>query len=294
MMRRRTAPPAARRARRSRLLQAGGMIVAILGFAHGALQWWGDAAWFRLELPEAPRVWWALPSNLIFWTFGACALWALVAGFVADQQRKGDRRRWWLGFPALAVVAAVSLASSYLASRPGLALLPDRVVVREGVLAPLETLPDDRLAALAVDCRMVRRPRSLRAGDLIDRPTFHLALKDGRRIRLGGVRGGGMGDLSQADWLTAMRRFAPLPRRIEGRSSECVDRVAARFPEADRAFVRSLFGPPPPPRDAIVCAPGRSVADGGCFRVPLRPGPPAPRPIDPDAGVAAPPGTALD
>lgn len=233
--------PAARRARRSRLLQAGGMIVTILGFAHAALQWWGDAAWFRLELPGPPRVWWALPSDLIFWTFGACALWALVAGFVADQERRGDRRRWWLGFPALAVVAAVSLASSYLASRPGMAIFPDRIVVREDVFAPLETLPNARLVALAVDCRMVRRPRSIRAGDLIDRPTFHLVLKDGRRIRLGGVRGAGIGDLSQADWLTAMRAFATLPRRIEGRSPECVRRVAARFPASQRAFVMSLF-----------------------------------------------------
>lgn len=287
--------PAARRARRARLLHAFGLIVIILGFAHGALQWWGDGAWFRLELPEAPRVWWALPSDLIFWTFGACALWALVAGFVADQERKGDRRRWWLGFPALAVIAAVSLASSYLASRPGMAIFPDRIVLREDVFAPLETLPDDRLAALSVDCRMVRRPRSIRADDLIDRPTFHLVLKDGRRIRLGGVRGAGIGDLSQADWLTAMRAFAPLPRRIEERSFECVDRVVARFPEADQAFVRSLFvPPPPPPRDAIVCAPGRSIADGGCVRVPVRRGPLAPRPIDAAPDVAAAPETALD
>lgn len=253
MTRRRTTTPSAHRARRSRLLQAGGMIVATFGFAHGALQWWGDVAWFRLELPEAPRVWWALPSDLIFWSFGACALWALVAGFVADSERARDVRRWWLGFPAVALIAAVSLASSYLASRLGMALFADRIVVREGVLDPLEVHPRDSLRALAVDCRMVRRPRSLRADDLIDRPTFHLVLKDDRRIRLGGVRGAGVGDLSQADWLTTMRAFSALPRRIESRSSACVNDVVARFPREDQPFVRSLFAPlaPPRPRDAI-------------------------------------------
>jgi hypothetical protein len=258
------------------------MIVTILGFAHGALQWWGDAAWFRLELPETPVVWWAMPTDMIFWTFGACALWSLVAGFVAENRRARDVRRWWLGFPAVAVIAAVSLVSSYLASRPGMALFPDRVVVREDVFRPLENLPRDHLGALAVDCRMVRRPRSVRAGDLIDRPTFHLVLRDGRRIRLGGVRGAGIGDLSQAEWLTAMRGFSTLPRRIEGRSSRCVNDVVARFPDNDQAFVRSLFvPPPPPPGDVFVCAPGRSVADGGCVRAPVAPGPPRPVGIPP-------------
>jgi len=240
----RASAPAASRAR---LLWSAGMIVTILGAAHGALQWWGDAAWFRLELPDTPVVWWALPTDLIFWTFGACALWSLFAGFIAENQRAGDARRWWLGFPAVAVIAAVSLVSSYLASRQGVAIFPDRIVLREDVFAPLETLPNDRLAAFAVDCRMVRRPRSIRAGDLIDRPTFHLVVRDDRRIRLGGVRGAGIGDLSQADWLTAMRAFAPLPRRLESRSAECIRRVAARFPVSERAFVTSLFDAPPSP-----------------------------------------------
>lgn len=282
-------------ARRARRLGAAALTVAILGFAHGALQWWGDAAWFRLELAEAPVVWWALPSPLIFWTFGGCVLWALIAGFVAETARAGDVRRWWLGYPGVALIAALSLTSSYLASRTGMALFPDRVVVRQEVFGPLESLPRDSLRALAVDCRMVPRPRSLRADDRIDRPTFHLVLDDDRRLRLGGVRGAGVGALPRADWLTAMRAFSGLPRRIEGRSSACVDRVVSRFPDADQTFVRSLFAEPAsPPRDVVLCAPGRSAADGGCVRVPVRPGPPGPRPPGPDSGVATAPGPALD
>lgn len=236
---------ARQRARRSRWLYAGGLIVAIVGVAHGGLQWWGDIAWFRLQLAERPVVWWALPTALIFWTFGACAAWALVAGFAAEHERKGDRRRWWLGFPGVAIVAAVSVAGSYVASRQGMALYEDRVAVRSEILAPIEIVPDSRIAGLAVRCDMVRRPRSVRANDLIDRPTFQLVLDDHRRLRLGGVRGAGIGDLSQSDWLVAMREFASFPLRVESRSSECVDRVVARFPEADRAFVRSLFSVSP-------------------------------------------------
>jgi hypothetical protein len=271
-------------ARRARLLHASGLIVAILGVMHGALQWWGDGAWFRRDLPEAPLVWWAVPTDLVFWTFGVCAIWAIVAGFVADQTRKGDRPRWWLGYPGVALIAVVSLASSYLASRPGMALFPDRLILREGVLRPLETLPRDSLRALVVECRMVRRPRSVRADDLIDLPVFHLVPSDGRRLRLGGVRGAGIGELSQAQWLVAMRQFSTLPRLIEHRSQACVDNVVSRFPQADQAFVRQLFAEPSPmPQEHIVCAPGTSMADGGCVRVPLAPGPPRPVRIPPAA-----------
>lgn len=253
------------------------MIVAIVGFAHGGLQWWGDIAWFRLQLAEPPVIWWALPADLIYWTFGACAVWALVAGFAAEIERKGDRRRWWLGLPGLVVAAAVSLAGSYVASRQGMALYADRVAIRSAILAPVEIVPDSQIAGLAVRCDMVRRPRSVRANDLIDRPTFHLVLDDNRRIRLGGVRGAGIGDLSQSDWLGAMRELASAPLRLESRSSECVDRVVERFPEADRAFVRSLFGASPvPPREVTVCPPGGSR--DACVIVPVRPGPPVPRP----------------
>ncbi len=252
------------------------MIVATVGFVHGGLQWWGHIAWFRLQLAEPPVLWWALPADLIFWTFGASVVWALVAGFVAENERKGDRRRWWLGFPGLAIVAAVSLAVSYVASRQGMALYEDRVAIRSAILAPVEIVPDSRIAGLAVRCDMVRRPRSVRANDLIDRPTFHLVLDDNRRIRLGGVRGAGIGDLSQSDWLVAMREFTSFPLGVESRSSECVNRVVARFPEADRAFVRSLFGVSPmPPMEVTVCPPGGSRE--ACVIVPVRPGPPVPR-----------------
>lgn len=221
-------------------------------------------------------IWWAMPTSLIFWTFGACVASALIAGFVAENERKGDGRKWWLGLPGLAIVAAVSAAGSYVASRQGMALYEDRVAVRAAILAPVEIVPDSQIAGLAVRCDMVRRPRSVRANDRIDRPTFHLVLDDKRRLRLGGVRGAGIGDLSQSDWLRAMREFAKFRLRVESRSPECVDRVVTRFPAADRAFVRSLFGESlPRPREVIVCPPQGSRE--ACVIVPVRPGSPMPR-----------------
>jgi len=217
------------------------MIVTMLGAGHTALQWWGDLAWFRLELPGPPIVWWAMPSSVFFWLLGAGVLWGLIVSLMTSNPREGDRRKWiWRG-GGLAIVTAVCIAGSYSASRNGMALYEDRILYRAAIYAPMEAVTDEEVSGLVVSCEMVRRGRSFRADDLIDRPTFWLVLRDSRRLRIGGVRGGGIGERSQADWLSAMRLFSRYSRAPESVSESCVDRVVARFPDGDQPFVRTLF-----------------------------------------------------
>ncbi len=218
------------------------MTIGIFGIAHGALQAWGDGAWFRLELDRPPLVWWALPTSLIFWVFGAVILFGLVSGFIIENARRNDTLPWIFRWQGVVLAAAVSLAASYGASRLGVALFEDRIVQRTHLLGALETVPDDRIIGLGVSCQMVRRPRSVRAGDVIDRPTWYLDLSDGSRVRLGGVRGAALGGLSQPSWLAAMHRLDRYPRRpIGALDARCVNAVVGRFPAADQPFVRTLF-----------------------------------------------------
>ena len=213
----------------------------MLGAGHAALQWWGDLAWFRLELPGPPMVWWAMPSSVVFWLLGAGVVWGLIGFLVARKSLERDGRKWMWRGGGLAIVTVICIAGSYVASRNGMALYEDRILYRAAVYAPMEAVTDEDVARLAVGCEMVRRPRSVRADDLIDRPTFWLLLRDGRRLRIGGVRGGAIGERSQADWLAAMRRFSIHSRAPQLVSKTCVDLAVTRFPDEDQTFVRSLF-----------------------------------------------------
>lgn len=215
--------------------------VAAIGMLQGVLGLWGGRSWFALEVPDDPVAGWLSFSWLPLIVFGLLVLWSGVVG-LRGAPRREDRHGWIRGWGGLAIVAAVSLLSAYAASRNGVALYEDRIVWRQAVLAPLETTRDAEVAGLNVVCEMVRRPRSLRANDLIDRPLWTLSLRDGRVLDIGGVRGAGVGGLDQDEWLAAMRRLGRYPVRAGRVEPRCVERVVARFPETDRAFVRSLFG----------------------------------------------------
>ncbi|MDP3401480.1 MAG: hypothetical protein Q8R97_10190, partial [Brevundimonas sp.] len=121
------------RARHAGRWSSAVMIVTMLGAGHTALQWWGDLAWFRLELPGPPIVWWAMPSPVFFWLLGAGVVWGLIVSLMTSNPRDGDRRKWiWRG-GGLAIVTAVCIAGSYSASRNGMALYEDRILYRAAI-----------------------------------------------------------------------------------------------------------------------------------------------------------------
>lgn len=218
------------------------MLVAMLGLLIAVLAPWGGLSWFALEAPHDPIAGWVSASSLAIWVFGALVLWSGVVWFWASHHRDGDRHAWVWSGRGLALVAAISLVSAYVGSRNGVALYPDRIVWRQAVLAPLTVTPDDAVVSLDASCQMVRRHRSVWPDDLTDRPFWRLSLTDGRTLEIGGVRGAGIGGLNQTRWLGAMRRLARYPVRIRSVDPRCVEIAVARFPEAEQAFVRGLFG----------------------------------------------------
>ena len=116
-------------------------------------------------------------------------------------------------------------------------------------------------------------------------PYWSLSLKDGRSIKIGGVRGAGVGGASQETWLQAMRRLSRYPVTPGDVDTRCVNAVVARFEPEDRPFVRSLFAVPTQPvRDIYLCPPdyrSTSAPSGeGCLVVPVAPGSPQVRPAD--------------
>lgn len=218
------------------------MLVAMLGLLIAVIDPWGGLSWFALEAPDDPVAGWVSASSLEIWVFGALVLWSGVVWFWASHHRDGDRHAWVWSGGGLALVAAISLVSAYVGSCNGVALYPDRIVWRQAVLAPLTVTPNDSVASLDASCQMVRRHRSVWTDDLTDRPFWRLRLADGRTLEIGGVRGAGIGGLSQTRWLAAMRRLARHPIRPGPVDPRCVEIAVARFPEAEQPFVRSLFG----------------------------------------------------
>lgn len=219
------------------------MMVAMLGLLIAVLAPWGGASWFALEAPDDPIAGWVSASSLAIWVFGVLALWSGGVWLMASLHRDGDRHRWLWSGGGLALVAGLSLSTAYVSSRTGVAMYPDSIVWRQSVLAPMSLTSDAQISSLDVSCRMTQRPRSLRFDDLIDRPYWTLSLTDGREVRIGGVRGAGVGGLDQDRWIEAMRRLARYPVRTGSVDPRCVDLAVGRFEPADQPFVRSLFGP---------------------------------------------------
>lgn len=243
MPRKKPLTKSARREEAARCWSSAVLGVAALGLILAVLGPWGGRAWFALDISDEPLAGWLAFSWMPVGVFGALVIWSVVVWFLASAYRPGDRHAWVWGWGGLAIVALISLSAAYAASRNGVALFEDRIVWRQAVLAPLEVTPDAEVASLNVRCEMVRRSRSIRPNDLIDRPMWTLTLRDGRVIEIGGVRGAGLGHQSQAEWLIAMRRLSRYPVHAGALDPRCVQAVTARFPERDQPFVGSLFGP---------------------------------------------------
>ena len=235
----RSADPVRRSVWRGRLWVAAVGAVAFLGMVHGRAQGWGKWSWFQSELVAPPIVGW---QNSSLWVEGvglALFGWSLVVLILATED---IRPRWVWSWGGLAIVVLISLGTSLVASRNGVALYKDRVVWRQGIFSELQTSTSAEMAGLNVSCEMVRRYKGLDRDNLVERSVVSLRVKDGRTIAL---EDGGPGyryfAYRRHRLLVVIAQLGHLPRQLEAVDPRCVDLVASRFAPKEQPRVRAFM-----------------------------------------------------